>query len=110
MRKAEKKQPVPLWDRCVQNNHKTPQFSGNMAEDKVPSAPFHIDSRQYEFFSASKPKILKNIKKLFAYLRSNRAAGLVQQTVQIVVRKKTLSQSNLIRYTLVYIKRLKITI
>ena len=70
IRKAEKKQPVPLWDKCVQNNHKTPQFSPNYGEDKVPSASFHIDSRQYEFFSASKPEILKNIKKLFAYRNS----------------------------------------
>jgi len=37
IRKAEKKQPVPLWDRCVQNNHKTPKFSRNMEKTK-----FHL--------------------------------------------------------------------
>ena len=34
IRKAEKKQPVPLWDRCVQNNPQISKFSRNMEKTK----------------------------------------------------------------------------
>ncbi len=79
IRKAKKNSLCRFGIGASKINSKTLKFSRNMKKTKFLVHLFHIDSRQYEFFSVIKGQNTQKHKKLFAYLSSNRAAGLVQQ-------------------------------